>query len=344
MSISANGIQTASGDTFSWDDLNQRSVADQKALLNQAGLSAGEIGQVLGKLNTLEQDEFKAWVVNNTTGNGAPNERQAWLQAVKDYDTGNASQYLGAADQTSGEKGLEGSQGFERGLSGQQITQNIGLGDLTTQISGQIKANVAEGKTPQGGDPTAGDPNAMTPQAMMDYYNSIMKPAMNFYQNMVNGDMAQWGNAINAIKGATKGADTNFATPNLQMYGELQNLYGVSSMINNAFGPTYQTMANMMGQNTTIQNQKEAQGAAVANLINAIQTNPSVAAAYQSAGGSIGGLLGLTGTTGLTGTGGTAGILPNLTTNAATQSMAAAGAQAANTNKQQLTPAVGTTG
>lgn len=202
------------------------------------------------------------------------------------------------------------------------------------KLANEVAGTVAQAKTHQLANQLTGstDPAsqagqispAMSTQALNDYYTQIMAPALSQYQSMVQGDMAQWGSMINQIKKDTAGADVNFATPNLQLYGQLQNLYGTSTMLNQAFGPYLQYQNALAGQNLKIGQAHEAQGAAISNLFQAAQSDPSLMNLLQT--GGLGSLMGTAGTNPLS-------SIMN-TVNPATAAITASGQSALNKNVQ----------
>lgn len=147
-----------------------------------------------------------------------------------------------------------------------KLANDVGRTAKNTAMSG-----VAPGAAAQ---PTVNA--AMTPQAMQDYYNNIMAPALANYQHVVNGDMAQWGSMINNIMANTKGSDVTFQAPNLQLYGQLQDLYGMSSMLNQAFGPTFNYLNQVAGMDTKVAMANQAAGAKEQALFQAAQSDPSL--------------------------------------------------------------------
>lgn len=336
MPINDKGVQTPSG-FYTWDEFNGIDVGEQQTLLAQAGASQQDIPGILKNLNTMEQDEYKAWITNQFSGrsdfsmqryeellksgymtpdqvwneikgqvsNASPHEQQVLRQVLSDIAGGTAN-YLQPKQDWWAAPFSESALGFGDQLQGKSA------GDIGSMVTGGkgLGAKPDPAAAPQQQTAPTQTNQAMSPQAMLDYYQNIMKPAFDYYNNMVNGEMAQWGSAINQIKGATKGADVNFATPDLNLYGMLQHMVGINEMQQKEFGPMVSSLSNIMGQNTTIANQVELQGAKYQNLLQSIAQNPQAYSAIINSAGGLSSLLG--GLSGTTGTTGLAGIIPQI--------------------------------
>lgn len=320
--ISIQGIQKQDGSVVSWRDFASMSPAQQRAVMTAAGLTAQEGQQLQADL--------------------ARNRNITWV------DKPGPSLTPAQQQQMNQQQGLSPDTPWQPQI--QQEWVDPAYGQLAAQVQGEAAAAKRQKQLAQesgvGTDPpaaaTTNAPGQQTVggQQILDYYNNIMAPAMANYQHMVQGDMAQWGDMIGKIQGATKGADVNFSNPNLQTYGQLMQMAGTQQLLNQAFTPAFNQLAQMYSQNTQINAANELQGAKFLNFMQAVQSSPQLQAFANAYG--LGGLS--TGLTNLTGNLTGMNLTPTAptATNTAASNVAAATGQAAlsgsnNPQNKQLT-------
>lgn len=246
--ISYEGFRAKNKDgsftTIPWRNFAGYSRDEQTGIMTQSGLSQAEQTQLL---DLLAKNKGITWKYPDSVA-AATDSGKEW--ADPGYGT--------LSNQILGE---------------QQAAAAAASQKKQMQAEGGLPADPSKPAPPAGNAPTTVNAPIST-QALNDYVSSVVMPLMKNYQSLVNGDMAQWGGMINQIKAGSAGASTNFATPNLQMLGQLQNLYGQAAMTDQVLSPYLNMVNQTIGQNVKIGMAKETIGAGESLLQQTAATTP----------------------------------------------------------------------
>lgn len=286
--ITQNGIQTppnASGQsyTISWDDFNGVSPDQQKKLLSSMGLSPDEQSQLLDALQKTEMGQYAEYQAEHQpsgTGGGGG----GFWGAVGNYL--NPLNYLTDphVPNLPAEARKAGSPGTP---SLADIQQQGGLTDVIKNLGITSAIDQASSAQQQA-------PPAYSTQNLQGYTQNFLLPFVDHVNQMVQGDLSQWGSAIQKLQGSV-GLPSNIAqtlmptSTEKALYQLLTPLLAQQQLTQN-----YVNAANQsIGQSAAIGAKQEAACSLIQNLMSQGLINPG----QIGLGGGIS-----TSTTGTTGT------------------------------------------
>lgn len=278
MAVSQQGITTDNGTTFTWDELN--AITDKKQLTQlflSAGVDKKQVPDFLSGLNQYEQDKYANYL------NVQYNKDLGKIPELRKLES-HLPSFLGGGQVDTKKEPVTSEADLWSQSPLSKLVQQTGIQSKVAQATGAA----AQGQTLP----------AISAQALQEYTKNYILPAQAQLNNMIQGDMSQWQQAINSIANSTGQAGSP-VTQAWQEYAKVQSpIYqalGAATARQGLTAPYTTLMNNAIGAQAKIGARALDTGSLINTLLQYGLLDPSgFSTATAGAGGTaLGGISGL---------------------------------------------------